>query len=125
MSETTINSILAADFGSVNTRALLFDIAEGEYRLVAQGRGRTTIGSPVDDAHLGLATVLREMAEATGRRFLDEQGNVIRPEREDRVGIDYFLTTASAGSCSAHCAGGLVSRARPDRRSTRYRAFLH
>ena len=97
MSDTKINSILAADFGSVNTRALLFDVVEGEYRLVAQGRSRTTIGSPVDDAHLGLSSVLREMAAATGRRFLDEQGDVIRPERADRVGVDYFVTTASAG----------------------------
>lgn len=97
MSESKINSILAADFGSVHTRALLFDVVEGEYRLVAQGRSRTTIGSPVDDAYLGLATVLSEMAVATGRRFLDEQGNVIRPEQAEGVGVDYFLTTASAG----------------------------
>ncbi len=97
MSDSKINSILAADFGSVNTRAMLFDVVEGEYRLVAQGRGRTTIGTPSDDVHLGLSTVLREMAEATGRHFLDEQDNVIRPEQADRVGVDYFLTTASAG----------------------------
>lgn len=97
MTETKINSILAADFGSVSTRALLFDVVEGEYRLVAQGKSRTTIGSPSDDVHLGLSTVLRQMAEATGRRFLDEQGNVIRPEQVDRVGVDYYLTTASAG----------------------------
>jgi len=97
MSDAKVNSILAADFGSVNTRALLFDVVEGEYRMVAQGRGRTTIGSPSDDVHLGLKTVLLEMAEATGRRLLDDQGNVIRPEQADRVGVDYFLTTASAG----------------------------
>ncbi len=97
MSDSKITSILAADFGSVNTRALLFDVVEGEYRLVAQGRSRTTIGSPSDDVQLGLSTVLHEMAEATGRRILDEQGNVIRPEQADRVGVDYFLTTASAG----------------------------
>ncbi len=97
MSDTKIKSILAADFGSVNTRALLFDVVEGEYRLVAQGRSRTTIGSPVDDAHIGLSSVLREMAVATGRRFLDEQGSVIRPEQANRVGVDYYVTTASAG----------------------------
>ena len=97
MPDANINSILAVDFGSVNTRALLFDVVEGEYRLVAQGRSRTTIGSPVDDVHQGLLTVLHEMAAATGRRFVDEQGNVIRPEQADRVGVDYFLTTASAG----------------------------
>lgn len=97
MSDRPINSILAADFGSVNTRALLFEVVEGEYRLVAQGRGRTTIGAPSDDAHIGLSAALREMAEATGRRFLDEQGHVIRPEQAVRVGVDFFLTTASAG----------------------------
>ena len=107
MSESKINSILAADFGSANTRALLFDVVEGEYRLVAQGRGRTTIGAPSDDAHLGLSAVLREMADATGRRFLDEQGNVIRPEQADRVGVDYYLTTASAGHATRAVLVGL------------------
>ncbi|MYD09077.1 MAG: hypothetical protein F4X02_03445 [Chloroflexi bacterium] len=97
MSDRPINSILAADFGSVNTRALLFDIVEGEYRLVAQGRSGTTIGAPGDDAHIGLSAALREMAEATGRRFLDERGHIIRPEQADRLGVDYYLTTASAG----------------------------
>ena len=97
MSGRPINAILAADFGSVNTRALLFEVVEGEYRLVAQGRGRTTIGAPSDDAHIGLSAALRKMAEATGRRFLDEQGHVIRPEQTDRVGVDYYLTTTSAG----------------------------
>ena len=98
MSEGRINSILAADFGSVNTRALLFGVVEGEYRLVAQGVGPTTIGSPTDDAHIGLSRILRELGEATGRRFLDEQGSLIRPEQEDGVGVDYFLATTSAGA---------------------------
>ena len=39
MTESGINSILAADFGSVNTRALLIDQVDGEYRLVGQGYG--------------------------------------------------------------------------------------
>ena len=97
MSERPINSILAADFGNVNTRVLLFEIVDGEYRLVAQGRGRSTIGSPTDDVSVGLASVLREIAAASGRRFFDESGALIRPEQVDRVGVDYCLTTASAG----------------------------
>ena len=97
MTESRINSILAADFGSVNTRALLFDVVDGEYRLVAQGQGRTTIGSPTDDAHIGLSRILQNMADSTGRRFFDEAGRVIRPEQVDRVGVDYYLTTTSAG----------------------------
>ena len=97
MSESRINSILAADFGSANTRALLFDLVEGEYRLVAQGIAQTTIGSPQDDVHLGLSAVLREIGNSTGRRFLDEGGRLIKPEQSDRVGVDYFVTTTSAG----------------------------
>ena len=97
MSERRIHSILAADFGSVHTRALLFDKVDGRYQLVASGSGRTTIGSPTDDVQVGLATILREMSEATGRRFFDQAGGIIRPEQADRVGVDYFLTTSSAG----------------------------
>ena len=97
MTEPRINSILAADFGSVNTRALLFDKVDGAYRLVGQGAGPTTIGSPIDDVQVGLASILRKMSEATGRRFFDDAGRIIRPEQVDRVGVDFFLTTTSAG----------------------------
>ena len=97
MSEPRIHSILAVDFGSVNTRALLFDKVDGRYQMVAGGAGRTTIGSPTDDAQAGLASILQEMSEATGRRFFDQAGGIIRPEQDDRVGVDCFLTTTSAG----------------------------
>ncbi len=98
MTERLINSILSVDFGGVNTRALLYDIVEGEYRLVAQGIARTTIGSPVDDVQVGLAKVLRGIAHASGRRFFDDKGALIKPEEVDRVGVDYCVTTASAGA---------------------------
>ena len=97
MTEPRVNSILAADFGSVNTRALLFDKVDGMYRLVGSGAGRTTISAPADDVQAGLVSILQKMSEATGRRFLDHAGGLIRPERGDRVGVDYFLTTTSAG----------------------------
>lgn len=97
MTEPRINSILAADFGSVNTRALLIELVDGGYRVVGQGLGRSAIGSAADDAHTSLAAILREMSESSGRRFFDEAGNIIRPEQSDRVGVDYFLTTTSAG----------------------------
>ena len=107
MTERPINSILAADFGSVNTRALLFDIVEGEYRLVAQAKSRTTIGSPIDDAQAGLSNALRELAQASGRRFFDEGGALIRPEQADRAGVDYCVTTASAGLPTRAVLAGL------------------
>lgn len=99
MSENTqpIGSILAVDFGSVHTRALLFDMVDGEYRLVARGQSRTTMGFPIDDVHIGVGRILRDISEATGRRFFDDQGNLIKPEQPDRSGVDYYITTASAG----------------------------
>jgi hypothetical protein len=94
---TSISSILAVDFGSVHTRALLFDVVDGEYRLVARGQTRTTIGFPIDDVNIGVGRILKEISEATGRRFFNEQGEIITPEQSDRSGVDYYITTASAG----------------------------
>ena len=97
MSERRPESILAVDFGGENTRALLFDVVDGKYQLLAQRRGRTSIGAPRDDVAYGLARQLRDMSAATERRFFDEAGRLIKPERSQRVGLDYCLTTASAG----------------------------
>ncbi|MDE2774308.1 MAG: glutamate mutase L [Chloroflexota bacterium] len=97
MSEPRVNSVLAVDFGSVNTRALLLDRVDGVYRLVGSGAGRTTIGPNERDVYVGLTSILKQMSEATGRRFLDDAGGIIRPEQADRVGVDYVATTVSAG----------------------------
>lgn len=97
MTEPRVNSILAADIGSVNTRALLFDKVDGAYQLVGAGAGRTTIDPPVNDVQAGLAAILREMSETTGRRFFDDAGHLIRPEQVDSLGVDYCITTTSAG----------------------------
>lgn len=97
MSETRIRSILAVDFGSVHTRALLFDVVDGEYRLVARSQVRTTIGFPIDDVNIGVGRIAKEIREATGRRFFDGNGQLITPEQPDRSGVDYYITTASAG----------------------------
>jgi len=97
MTEGRKDSILAVDFGSVNTRVLLFDVVDGEYALVAQRQGKTSIDAPSDDVQVGLTKILRDLSSATDRRFLDEDGELIKPEQSERIGIDYCITTASAG----------------------------
>jgi len=97
MTESRIKSILAADFGSVNTRALLFDRVDGLHRLVAQARASATVGPPDENVQVGLVAALQKISESTGRRLLDDDGRLIRPEQADRIGVDYFITTASAG----------------------------
>ena len=46
---------------------------------------------------IGLLRSVRDLEAASGRRLLDEQQRIIRPEQADGVGVDYCLTTTSAG----------------------------
>lgn len=94
---TPLSSILAADFGSVHTRAVLVDVVEGQYRLVAYERGLSTLSGSAEDLTVGLANVVRQMERFTGRSFYNPLGQIVTPEDNDRTGVDYFVTTASAG----------------------------
>jgi hypothetical protein len=92
-----IGSILAVDFGSVNTRCILIDLVEGRYRLVGRGESRTSDGFPAYDLDAGFHQAIREMEAATGRKILTDNGQLIRPEQSDRSGVDAFGMTASIG----------------------------
>ncbi len=97
MAENKVGSILAVDFGSVRTRVVLIDSVDGVYRLVVRGETRTTDGYPANDIMIGFERVLKQLTEATGRRFLTDTGKVIVPEQRDRSGVDVFAVTASIG----------------------------
>lgn len=103
-----VGSILAVDFGSVTTRAVLIDVVDGAYRLIARAEERTTDGFPAFDLDIGLDRVLRQLTEITGRRFRDEAGMIISPERPDRSGVDLFAITASLGKPLQAVIVGLV-----------------
>lgn len=90
-------SILAVDFGSVHTRAVLIDLVDGTYQLIARSQARTTDSFPIGDVNVGLDRVLRDLSEATGRIFTDPDGKIISPEQPDRSGVDLFTITASSG----------------------------
>ena len=97
MAANRLGTILTADFGSVHTRAVLIDVVDGEYRLVAREAGLTTLGYPVDELNLGLKRLLQQMTDVTGRNFYNQIGRIIIPEDAERNGVDAFITTASAG----------------------------
>ena len=101
-------SILAVDFGNVKTRALLIDLVDGVYQLVARGEARTTAGFPANDARLGLSRVVEQIKAVTGRNLLSTEGKVISPEQNDRSGVDYFVMTASTGRTMRTVVVGLV-----------------
>ncbi len=102
-------SVLAVDFGSATTRVVMFDVVDGEYRLVARGETQTTLGTPADDISVGLKRVLRTISQTSGRRFLDAQERVITPEGADRSGVDLFVTTSSAGRPLRAAVVGLLN----------------
>src|SRR5215207_3415818 len=102
------NSILAVDFGNVHTRALLIDLVEGVYSVVAQAEERTTGGFPVGDVSVGFRRVVQQLSTNTGRRFLQQDGTIITPEQPDRSGIDAFIATASIGRALRTVLLGLV-----------------
>ena len=90
-------SILAIDFGNVHTRAVLIDLVEGGYRVIATGEMRTTIGFPVSNVALGMRRAIDQVSQVTGRRLQESNGRLITPEQPDRSGVDAFLATASIG----------------------------
>ncbi len=91
------SSILAADFGSVNTRVMLFDLVQGRYRLIAQESGLTTLNDPIDDVSVGLQQLVRRIERYTGRKLYDAGERLMIPEDVEHNGVDAFITTASAG----------------------------
>lgn len=94
---TTGGALLGAEFGSVWTRVLLLDVVDNEYRIIARSEGLTTVGAPINDVLVGFRRLLREMAQNGVRNLLDEDNQIITPEREDRSGVDSFIATTSAG----------------------------
>ncbi len=91
------DTLLAVDVGTVNTRASLFDVVDGRYRMVATGRASSTAGSPLFDVREGIQVALDEVSEITGRPFFDESEALVMPTTASGAGVDAFVSTASAG----------------------------
>lgn len=93
-----VSSVLVADIGSVHTRLLLIDLVEGQYRLVAATRARTTASPPLGRATLGLEDAAQRMTNLIGRKLVSNEPDelFVMPERNGH-GADEFLATASAG----------------------------
>lgn len=91
------DTLLALDIGSVNTRASLFDVVDGRYRLVATGRASSTAGPPLFDLREGIHMAVDQVMAITGRPLLDEEENLILPATPEGAGVDVFVATCSAG----------------------------
>lgn len=89
-------SHMVLDLGSSYTVATLYDIVEGQYRLISRGSSLTTAGAPWYDAQSGFRSAVSQIAESTGRSLLNSRGFLISPRRQDGSGVDCFGMVVSA-----------------------------
>jgi hypothetical protein len=105
-----IESMLAIDIGSVNTRAFLFDITDGVYRFVASGIAPTTASKAFEnDIEIGVTQAVEHLSEITGRKYYSEDRQLIIPRQPDGSGVDSLLSTLSAGPVVSMIVVGLLS----------------
>ncbi len=103
-------SILAIDVGATVTRAVLFDVVEGQYRFVASGQAPSTAEAPFKDIGIGVREAITNMQNVTGARLLGEHdNNLIAPAQPDGSGVDAVVATISAGPAVKTVVVGLLS----------------
>lgn len=102
------DSLIAIDIGTVHTRALLFDLVDGQYRFLAIGIAPTTAGTPYRDIGEGIHLALEQLQEFTGRSLLGDDGRLILPALSDGTGVDRCVATISAGKTLKVISIGLL-----------------
>lgn len=103
-------SILAIDVGATTTRAVLFDVVEGQYRFVASGQAASTAEAPFKDIGLGVREAITHLQNVTGAALLGEHDqNLIAPSQPDGSGVDAVVATISAGPAVKTVVVGLLS----------------
>jgi uncharacterized protein (TIGR01319 family) len=101
-------SMLVIDVGSINTRALLFDVVDNRYRFLAAGGAATTAAAPYNDIGEGVRRAIDHLQTITGRSLVDSRDNLIMPAKVDGSGIDAFVATMSAGPALTILVVGLL-----------------
>lgn len=102
-------SVLAIDIGSLNTRALLFDVVDGQYHFISSSIAPTTAGAPFRDVSEGIHIALTRLQEITGRTLVNTEASLILPSQSDGSGVDRLALTCSAGGDLNLVIMGLLS----------------
>ena len=90
-------SVLAIDIGSLNTRALLFDVVDGQYHFIAASSAPTTAAAPFNDIGEGVHRVLSRLQDITGRSLIAGDARLLIPTQADGSGVDRLALSCSAG----------------------------
>jgi hypothetical protein len=102
------DSLLAVDIGGASTRAVLFDVVEGEYRFLAASSAPSTAEAPVRDVSEGVRNAIASLQTVTGRVLLGGERRLITPSQADGTGVDAFVATISAGPALKTVVVGLL-----------------
>lgn len=102
-------SILAIEIGTAVTRAVLFDVVEGQYRFVASGKAPSTAESPFRDIGIGVREAITSLQDVTGGTLLGPDNNLIAPSQADGSGVDSVVATISTGPVVRTVVVGLLS----------------
>ncbi|MBN2526146.1 MAG: glutamate mutase L [Deltaproteobacteria bacterium] len=95
------------DCGSTTTKAILIEQIDGVYRQTYRSEAATTVEAPVADVTVGVRRALLDLSAVSGRRLIDESGDIIRPV-SGSDGCDMYMTTSSAGGGLQMVVLGLV-----------------
>lgn len=102
------NSLLALDIGAANTRAVLFDVVEGEYRFIASGTAPSTAEAPFKDVSEGARNAIENLQTVVGKTLLDATRGLITPSQNNGSGADALVVTLSAGPTIKTVVVGLL-----------------
>ncbi|NGZ99073.1 MAG: methylaspartate mutase [Nitrospira sp. WS110] len=102
-----INVIVATDCGSTTTKAILIEKLGDTYRQTYRGEAPTTVEAPFEDVTRGVLNAIAEIEELSGRKILDGD-QIITPCRDDKTGVDIYISTSSAGGGLQMMVTGVV-----------------
>lgn len=102
-------SVLAIDLGSQFTRAILFDVVDGQYSFIAAGNAPSTVEAPYCDIGEGVNQAIVQLQKITGQTFIGPDGQIILPSQASGTGVDRLVLTYSAGPVLRVVAAGLLS----------------
>ena len=104
-----VRVILATDCGSTTTKAILIQKIGDEYRQTHRGEAPTTVEAPFEDVTMGVLNSVAEVSELSGRKLIDENGQLIQPAA-DNEGCDIYISTSSAGGGLQMMVAGVVRK---------------
>ena len=102
-----LNVIIATDCGSTTTKAILIEKVGDSYRQTYRGEAPTTVEAPFEDVTRGVLNAIAEIEELSGRKILDGD-QIITPCRDDKTGVDIYISTSSAGGGLQMMVTGVV-----------------